>query len=134
MLFHYEWFLWFCVKDLRGLVWKAFCFMGVNQVPCYLNSQIPDHLSLVQINHTVFKLSVAYWSFNFRLFSLWCSSGFVGCVFLVWYSWGKSMKYTLLFRDALFWVLFFKLVFFPATSVFYMVLDFTFMDYLFSLR
>lgn len=46
------------------------------------------------------------------------------------------MKYTLLlFRDALFWVLFLKLGFFsPPTSMVYVSLDFTFMGYLFSLR
>lgn len=96
MLFLYELFLWFCVKEWSGLVWKAFCFIRMNQVPGYLNSQTPYNLSLVQMNRTVFKLSIACWSFNFWLFTLWCSSGFAGCVFLVWYSWGKSMNYTLL--------------------------------------
>lgn len=85
--FHYEWFLWVCLKEWGELVWKAFCesesssllFQQPNTWQCEYK-WITDSTNSVQ--PAVLSLQ-----------TLPCVHQFsAGWVFLVWYR-GKSLKY-----------------------------------------
>lgn len=131
-LFHYEWFLWVCLKELGELVWKAFC--SVRWIK-FIAISAAKHLTMwVQMNQTLQTLQPTV----FSLQTLPCVHHLLLDGYFLFGIEENPLNTpnSALLRDYLFLFHFSRegFWFFLLPLLFYTVLDFTFMHNLFSLR